>query len=96
MKAFVFSWPTVSRIIAAIFAGYLFTYAFTAALSQLLPIEPLEAMTAATLPAFVIYPLVILWAFGCAKVRVVWASLLLASAALLVIGFWPQLMRTMA
>ncbi|WP_417662786.1 iron transporter [Pseudomonas sp.] len=93
MKAQAFSWSMLSRVLAAIFAGYLFTYAFTAALSQVLPTEPRAAMTIATWPAFVIYPLVILWAFACARVRVVWSGLLLASAVLLIIGFWPQLMR---
>ncbi|SNS96981.1 iron transporter [Pseudomonas segetis] len=93
MKTQVFSWSALSRIIAAIFAGYLFTYAFTAALAQLLPGEPRAAMTIATWPAFVVYPLVILWAFACARVRLVWSGLLVASAALLLIGFWPQLMR---
>ncbi|WP_010489970.1 hypothetical protein [Pseudomonas sp. S9] len=93
MKTQVFSWSVLSRIIAAIFAGYLFTYAVTAALAQLLPGEPRAAMTIATWPAFVVYPLVILWAFACARVRLVWSGLLVASAALLMIGFWPQLMR---
>lgn len=95
MKRLAFCWSTLSRIVAALFAGYLFTYAFTAALAQWLPVEPRSAMTIATLPAFVIYPVVILWAFACNSVRVVWSGLLLASAGLLVLGFWPQLMRTL-
>lgn len=96
MKTQAFSWPTLSRALAAIFAGYLFTYAFTAALAQWLPAEPRTAMTVATLPAFVIYPLVILWAFACERVKVVWGALLLTSSALLIAGFWPQLTSTLS
>lgn len=90
-----FNWATVSRIVAALLGGYLFTYAFTAALAQLLNIEPKDALVVATLPAFVIYPLVIMWVFACSKLKVVWTGLGL-SMPLLIIGFWPQLMRALA
>lgn len=90
-----FSWATVSRIIAALFGGYLYTYAFTAAIAQMLPLEPRDALVVATLPAFVIYPLTILWAFAYPRPRMVWASAGLA-LPLLLIGFWPQFLRAVA
>ena len=41
--------PTVSRILAALCGGYLFTYAFTAALARLLPMNKVDALVTASL-----------------------------------------------
>jgi len=92
MKATTPPWPVVSRILAALLGGYLFTYAFTAALARLLPLGKADAVVVATLPAFLIYTLAILWAFGCRSARRAWAGLALA-LPLAVIGFWPQLLE---
>ncbi|TLX54348.1 iron transporter [Stutzerimonas nosocomialis] len=94
MKATTPPWPVVSRILAALLGGYLFTYAFTAALARLLPLGKADAVVVATLPAFLIYTLAILWAFGCRSPRRAWAGLALA-LPLAVIGFWPQLLETL-
>lgn len=91
-KQTVFAWSVVSRIVAAILGGYAFTYAFTAALARLLPMDKNDAVIVATLPAFLIYTLAILWAFGCRSVGKVWAGLVLA-LPLAAIGFWPQLLE---
>lgn len=85
-------WPTVSRIVAALFGGYLFTYAFTAALARLLPVDKVDALVITTLLSFVVYTLVILWSFGCHSVRRVWGGMSLA-VPLGIIGFWPQLLE---
>jgi hypothetical protein len=82
-------WPTISRITAALLGGYLFTYAFTAALARLLPLDKVDALVIASLPSFVIYTLAILWAFACRSARRAWAGMALA-LPLSVIGFWPQ------
>ncbi|TLX64023.1 iron transporter [Stutzerimonas nosocomialis] len=92
MKATTPPWPVVSRILAALLGGYLFTYAFTAALARLLPLGKADAVVVATLPAFLVYTLAILWAFGCRSARRAWAGLALA-LPLAVIGFWPQLLE---
>ncbi|TLX56183.1 iron transporter [Stutzerimonas nosocomialis] len=94
MKATTPPWPVVSRILAALLGGYLFTYAFTAALARLLPLGKADAVVVATLPAFLIYTLAILWAFGCRSARRAWAGLALA-LPLAIIGFWPQLLETL-
>jgi len=91
MKASVQPWPVISRVLAAIFGGYLFTYCLTAALARLLPLAKPDAVIAATLAAFAVYTLVILWAFGCRSAWRAWA-ILLPTLPLAVIGFWPQLM----
>lgn len=87
--------PVLSRTLAAVLGGYAFTYAFTAALARLLPLAPNDALIVATLPAFIIYPLAILWSFCCRNATQAWYGVALA-VPLAVIGFWPQLMRALA
>lgn len=86
------AWPTISRITAALLGGYLFTYAFTAAMARLLPLDKVDALIAASLASFLIYTLAILWAFGCRSACRAWAGMALA-VPLAMIGFWPQLME---
>jgi hypothetical protein len=85
-------WPTVSRITAALFGGYLFTYAFTAALARLLPLDKVDALVITTLLSFAIYTLAILWAFACRNAWRAWAGTGLA-IPLCIIGFWPQMLE---
>ena len=84
--------PTVSRIVAALFGGYLFTYAFTAALARVLPMNKVDALVTASLVSFAVYSLAILWAFACRSARRAWAGLSLA-VPLAAIGFWTQWME---
>ncbi|USW94353.1 DUF3649 domain-containing protein [Pseudomonas proteolytica] len=81
--------PTLSRIVAALIGGYLFTYAFTAALARLLPMDKVDALVVASLPSFLIYTLAILWVFACRNAWRAWAGMALA-LPLAAIGFWPQ------
>ena len=53
-----------ARAMAAVFGGYAFTYAFTACLARLLPLERIDALLVASLPMFVVYTLAVLWAFA--------------------------------
>lgn len=84
----------LSRIIAAIVGGYGFTYAFTAALARVLPVNKVDALISATLLSFAVYTSAVLWAFACRSARRAWAGLALG-LPLAVIGFWPQLMESM-
>lgn len=82
----------LSRIVAAVLGGYAFTYAFTAALARLLPLDPVDALIVATVLSFAVYTGAILWAFACRSARRAWAGLALG-VPLALIGFWPQLME---
>ena len=90
MTTKAFAWPMLSRIAAAILGGYGFTYAFTAALARLLPLDKADALISATLLSFTVYTGAILWAFACRSATRAWAGLAL-SLPLAAIGFWPQL-----
>ena len=81
-----------ARAMAAVFGGYAFTYAFTACLARLLPLERIDALLFASLPMFVVYTLAVLWAFAARDVWRAWLGLPLA-IPLALIGFWPQLLE---
>ena len=81
-----------ARAMAAVFGGYAFTYAFTACLARLLPLERIDALLVASLPMFVIYTLAVLWAFAARDAWRAWLGLPLA-IPLALIGFWPQLLE---
>lgn len=81
-----------ARAMAAVFGGYAFTYAFTACLARLLPLERIDALLVASLPMFVVYTLAVLWAFAARDARRAWLGLPLA-IPLALIGFWPQLLE---
>ncbi len=58
------AWRDITmRSALAILGGYAFTYAFTAALARLLPLPAADALVVATLPAFLVYTIAILWGF---------------------------------
>ncbi|PQZ89371.1 MULTISPECIES: DUF3649 domain-containing protein [Pseudomonas] len=89
MKSTPHYWPTVSRIIAAVLGGYCFTYAFTAALARLLPLDKVDALIIPSLFSFAVYTGAVLWAFACRSARRAWAGLGLA-IPLAIIGFWSN------
>lgn len=76
------------RVTAAIFGGYVLTYAGTAALARLLPLARFDAVMLATLLSFTLYTGIVLWAFAAPSMRCVWLGIAL-SLPLAAIGFWP-------
>nr|WP_242672924.1 hypothetical protein [Azotobacter chroococcum] len=83
------AWLDVAlRGTAAVFGGYVLTYAATAALARLLPLARFDAAMVATLLSFALYTGFVLWAFAAASVRRVWLGIAL-SLPLAAVGFWP-------
>lgn len=76
------------RVVAAVFGGYVLTYAATAALARLLPLARFDAAMVATLLSFALYTGFVLWAFATGSVRRVWLGIGL-SLPLATLGFWP-------
>ncbi|CAH1747774.1 Iron uptake protein [Thauera humireducens] len=77
------------RVALAVFGGYAFTYAATAALARLLPLATFDAVVVATLLSFVIYLASVLWVFAAASLRRVLA-LLACGLPFALFGFWPH------
>lgn len=92
MKTTIPAWRDVTaRTLLAILGGYAFTYAASAALARLLPVERYDAAVVSMLASFVIYLTFILWAFATHSLRRVLIGVALA-VPLAAIGFWPQLL----
>lgn len=84
--------PILSRTVAALVGGYVFTYAFTAALARLLPLDNVDSLIVSSLLSFVVYTFAILWAFAARSQARAWMGVALA-VPLAMIGFWPQLLE---
>ncbi|MCQ4312852.1 iron transporter [Pseudomonas stutzeri] len=89
------AWPDIAaRTALAVLGGYAFTYAATAALARLLPMDRVDALATASLLSFVVYLGFILWAFTATSVRRVLAGVS-GALPLAAIGFWPQLLEAL-
>jgi len=77
-----------NRVAAAVIGGYVFSSLATATFARWLPaiagISRAEGTLAAILCGFVLYTLVVLWAFSIRSVRRVWMVLVIGSAVLAV------------
>lgn len=68
-------WMVFSRIIAAIFAGYLAVSMITIALTLILiraKIVDSQAILSATLPSFLIYSVIVIFIFSCKSLKKMW------------------------
>lgn len=79
-----------SRVLAAIFAGYLLAALVQMLMARTLPMARTEATSLATLLCFTTYTCAVMWAFAARTVRQAWLGLLAPAAAawaiLLVMG----------
>ncbi|MCC2973597.1 DUF3649 domain-containing protein [Massilia sp. IC2-476] len=72
-----------ARAIAAIGGGYLLSSTGSYLLARLLPLHRADAVTLATILAFVIYPCAVMWVFAARS-----ALRACAGVGLLTTGFW--------
>lgn len=82
-----YRWAVASRVLAAIFGGYLLTSLITALLGFLLPGPRAEAVLTATMLGFAFYAGIVVWVFSASTATRAWRGLLaaigLSGAALL-------------
>ncbi|MEZ0470414.1 DUF3649 domain-containing protein [Luteimonas salinilitoris] len=76
------AWTAVSRILAALFAGYWTAWGATAFLTLALPFDRPGRVTAASLLCFAVWTTAALYAFAAKSTWRAWCVLLLAGAAL--------------
>ncbi|MFT4176077.1 MAG: DUF3649 domain-containing protein [Luteolibacter sp.] len=77
-----------SRILAAIFGGYLLASGIAASLPLVLPMRPENAVPAASMLGYLGYAAAVLWAFSCRKAWQAWLGILVpAGICLLVVWF---------
>ncbi|MFP3517711.1 DUF3649 domain-containing protein [Pseudomonas sp. SIMBA_077] len=66
----------LSRVVAAVVGGYTLTALCTACLALSLPLTRVEAVVSATLPAFLILCLAVIWVFAARSAWLAWFGLL--------------------
>ena len=66
----------LSRVMAAVVGGYTLTALCTACLALSLPLPRVEAVLSATLPAFLILCLAVIWVFAARSAWLAWFGLI--------------------
>jgi hypothetical protein len=80
-------WPVIaSRVVAAIFGGYLLSYTFVAAVVRFSPLSNVDTVLVSTVAGVLIYVGTIVWVFGAKSSTKVWLVLLALSAILFVVA----------
>ena len=80
-----------SRVLAAVFGGYLLAALVCVCMALLLPMAPAEAVVSGMLSSFVVYLLAVLWCFACRTPRLAWLGLMLPAsvlATLAALAYW--------
>lgn len=71
-----------SRVLAAVFGGYLLASAASVCISLWLPLSRSDAVLSGMLSSFVFYLLAVLWCFACRSAWRAWFGVLVPSAVL--------------
>ena len=80
-----------SRILAALFGGYLIAALASVCITQWVPMSRADAVVTGMMASFVAYLLVVIWCFACRTAWRAWAGVLLPAAilaALFGLGRW--------
>ena len=80
----------ISRVLAAVFGGYGFTWAAMAALAKVLPLARFDAVMLVSMLSFFLYALVAIWVFAARTLVQVWLGVSLA-LPLALFAFWAEL-----
>lgn len=84
--------PLISRIAAALFGGYAFSYFAAAALAIVLPVARSEAAVIAMLSGLSIYAVVIMWVFSARSATRAWSGLLISTLFCAAIVYLPGML----
>jgi ABC-type polysaccharide/polyol phosphate export permease len=79
--------PLISRIVAALFAGYALA-ALVSVAALALPMSRPQAVLTGMLASFLVYTGAVIWVFAVRSARRAWAGLLLAALPLLLAASW--------
>ena len=77
-----FRWAVASRTAAALFGGYLVTYASAALLTVVLPMSRINRAVTASLLSFVVWTAVAVWVFAARSAWRGWWTVLAAGAVM--------------
>lgn len=83
-----YRWAVFSRVLAAFVGGYVLSSLLLLLLSLTLPLPQAEAIAASTMLGFILYALIIIWAFSIKRLRTVWLGLLISSLVCAPLVWW--------
>lgn len=82
-QIYAYNFSVISRFIAAIVGGYVFTCAFTSLLSIILPLKRSDAVLLSISLTIFVYCCVFIWVFAVKSLKTIWITILLTSSACL-------------
>lgn len=83
-----YRWAIASRVLAAFVGGYILSSLLLLLLALIWPLPQAEAIAASTMLSFILYLLIIIWAFSTKRLRTVWLGMLLSSLLCFALVWW--------
>ncbi|AZD27749.1 DUF3649 domain-containing protein [Pseudomonas chlororaphis] len=78
----------MSRVLAAVFGGYLLAALSSVCMTLLLPVSRADAAVSGMMTSFLFYLVAVLWCFACRTAWQAWLGLLLLALGLAAISAW--------
>ncbi|AIS14872.1 hypothetical protein JM49_25335 [Pseudomonas chlororaphis subsp. aurantiaca] len=79
-----------SRVLAAVFGGYLLAALSSVCMTLLLPVSRADAVVSGMMTSFLFYLVAVLWCFACRTAWQAWLGLLLPALGLAAISAWAH------
>ena len=83
-----YRWAVASRVVAAFVGGYVLSSLLLLLLALVWPLPRAEAIGASTMVSFILYALIIIWAFSVKRLRTVWLGILSSSLLCGALVWW--------
>ncbi|OLF55967.1 DUF3649 domain-containing protein [Pseudomonas chlororaphis] len=83
---FSYRLAVTSRVLAAVFGGYLLAALSSVCMTLLLPVSRADAVVGGMMTSFLFYLVAVLWCFACRTAWQAWYGLLLPALGLAVVG----------
>ncbi|KAA5844463.1 DUF3649 domain-containing protein [Pseudomonas chlororaphis] len=91
---FSYRLAVISRVLAAVFGGYLLAALSSICLTLLLPVSRADAVFGGMMASFLFYLVAVLWCFACRTAWQAWFGLMLPAlvlAAISALAYWMNL-----
>lgn len=83
-----YRWLVASRVIGAAIGGYALVSAASVLMALVLPLPQAQAVLASMMISFILYVVVVIWAFSTRSVARVWWGILSMTAVLALLSWW--------
>ncbi|MGJ3257142.1 MAG: hypothetical protein ACFE0K_12570 [Alcanivorax sp.] len=83
-----YRWAVASRVLAAFVGGYVLSSLLLLLMALVWPLPRAEAIAASTMISFILYALIIIWAFSVKRLRTVWLGMVASSLLCGALVWW--------